>query len=482
MKRQLIYLILFGLLLNAGPLNAQHEQLLPARIQNGKFILTVNLSWDKQQQHEFARQYDFDTLLLRRVFEKDWKFVNDSSEWKTKLVGQDLVELASALGSEPEEPDSPSLAEIILSEIFSKGAFVAKPEKARFGTNKMRSSRAFSYAKNEACFFLPGYKNAKRIMLSGTFNNWSTLQNPMQQTDSGWRLCLPLIPGKYSYKYIVDGRWMTDPNNDLREDNDQGTENSIVFCYNHRFFLKAYPNAKKVFVAGSFNDWDGNQLQMKKTDGGWALRLYLQEGTHAYKFIVDGNWVTDPSNPDVRPDGNGNLNTFIGIGDTVLFILDDHAEAREVYLTGSFNAWKERELGMKKNGKQWELKYVLGAGNYQYKYIVDGKWTIDPKNPYTVGTNDYVNSFLAFKPNQVFHLNGHAAAKEVIVTGSFNGWRTDGYRMKKTTTGWIFPVFLDPGRYTYKFRVEGEWITDPDNKLYEENEYGTGNSVIWIEP
>ncbi len=482
MKRQLIFLFVCGLLLAAGTLMGQQDQIPPARIENGKFILTVDLSWNKLQQLEFARQYDFDTLILHHVFEKDWKFVNDSSEWKTKLVGPGLVELASTLGSEPKEPDSPSLAEIILSEIFTKGAFVSKPEQARFGTNKIRSSRAFVYENGKACFFLPGYKNAKKVMLSGTFNNWSTLQNNMQQTDSGWRLCLPLTPGKYSYKYIVDGRWMTDPNNDLREDNDQGTENSVVFCYNQRFFLEGYPNARKVFVAGSFNDWDGNGLQMKKTVGGWALRMYLQEGTHAYKFIVDGNWMTDPANPDVRPDGNGNMNTFIGIGDTVLFILDGHTDAKEVYLTGSFNAWKERELSMKKNNMHWELNYVLGPGNYQYKFIVDGQWTIDSKNPYTVGNNDYINSFLAFKPNQVFHLNGYSDAKEVIVTGSFNAWRTDGYRMKKTASGWIFPIYLDPGRYTYKFLVDGQWITDPDNQLYEENEYGTGNSVIWIEP
>jgi len=47
---------------------------------------------------------------------------------------------------------------------------------------------------------------------------------------------------------------------------------------------------------------------------------------------------------------------------------------------------------------------------------------------------------------------------------------------------WIMPVSLKPGKYTYKFIVDGKWITDPDNKLYEENEYGTGNSVLWIDP
>jgi hypothetical protein len=28
--------------------------------------------------------------------------------------------------------------------------------------------------------------------------------------------------------------------------------------------------------------------------------------------------------------------------------------------------------------------------------------------------------------------------------------------------------------------VDKEWKLDPGNELWEENEYGTGNSVLWI--
>jgi hypothetical protein len=46
---------------------------------------------------------------------------------------------------------------------------------------------------------------------------------------------------------------------------------------------------------------------------------------------------------------------------------------------------------------------------------------------------------------------------------------------------WIFPMYLKPGKYTYKFIVDGRWILDPANRLYEENRYGTGNSVFWMD-
>jgi hypothetical protein len=44
------------------------------------------------------------------------------------------------------------------------------------------------------------------------------------------------------------------------------------------------------------------------------------------------------------------------------------------------------------------------------------------------------------------------------------------------------PVTLKPGKYTCKFIVDNKWINDPSNDIWEENEYGTGNSVLWIEP
>lgn len=57
------------------------------------------------------------------------------------------------------------------------------------------------------------------------------------------------------------------------------------------------------------------------------------------------------------------------------------AAAEEVYLVGDFNGWDEKKHPMKKdkNGK-WKKDIVIPPGMYEYKYIVDGKWQIDPAN------------------------------------------------------------------------------------------------------
>jgi 1,4-alpha-glucan branching enzyme len=214
----------------------------------------------------------------------------------------------------------------------------------------------------------------------------------------------------------------------------------------------------------------------------WILPLYLRGGTHAYKFIVDDKWITDPDSKITRSDGMGHFNSFMGIGDTLLFKLKGYPNAKKIAIAGNFNAWNTGELFMEKTVSGWDLPYVLAPGNYEYKFLVDGQWITDPGNPYTTGSGEYTNSFLAVKPNYTFRLEQHADASNVLLTGSFNGWSPEGYRMTEQEGVWMFPLYLKPGKYTYKYIVDKKWILDPSNELWEDNEYGTGNSVLWIEP
>jgi 1,4-alpha-glucan branching enzyme len=237
-----------------------------------------------------------------------------------------------------------------------------------------------------------------------------------------------------------------------------------------------------VLVTGSFNQWNEEELRMIRFRGKWVLYLYLREGTHAYKFIVDKEWITDPANKMTRPDGTGHMNSFLGMGDTLFFYLNKYPNANKVVLSGNFNAWNTGELFMEKTSDGWQLPYVLAQGNYEYKFIVDGKWITDPGNPFTIGDGDFMNSFLPVKPNHTFRLEKHSDASKVFLAGSFNDWNTNGYRMKERDGTWIFPLYLKPGKYTYKFIVDDKWILDPSNNLWEENEYGTNNSVLWINP
>jgi 5'-AMP-activated protein kinase regulatory beta subunit len=67
----------------------------------------------------------------------------------------------------------------------------------------------------------------------------------------------------------------------------------------------------KVFIAGSFNDWDptAKQLVDKKGDGLFVATFNLEPGAHQYKFVIDGIWCADPECTDWVHNDHGTLNS-----------------------------------------------------------------------------------------------------------------------------------------------------------------------------
>ncbi|HYP01698.1 MAG TPA: hypothetical protein VER76_16015 [Pyrinomonadaceae bacterium] len=80
---------------------------------------------------------------------------------------------------------------------------------------------------------------------------------------------------------------------------------------NTTFKLKGYADARVVVLAGSFNNWNESQLLFAREGDEWVCRVDLTPNRYAYKFIVDGNWLLDPMNPDTEEDEYGNLNSVL---------------------------------------------------------------------------------------------------------------------------------------------------------------------------
>ena len=61
--------------------------------------------------------------------------------------------------------------------------------------------------------------------------------------------------------------------------------------------------ANQVFLAGEFNGWSPNAQPMSKGDDGiWTVTLELDPGDYQYKYVADGNWITDPHSVDTADD------------------------------------------------------------------------------------------------------------------------------------------------------------------------------------
>lgn len=79
--------------------------------------------------------------------------------------------------------------------------------------------------------------------------------------------------------------------------------------------LFGYEN-RKVQLAGDFNDWTPDQGVITCiVDGVVEKTVMLMPGTYQYRYIVDGIWQEDPSNPDVAPNPTGGFNSIMQVGE-----------------------------------------------------------------------------------------------------------------------------------------------------------------------
>jgi len=68
------------------------------------------------------------------------------------------------------------------------------------------------------------------------------------------------------------------------------------------------------------------------------------------------------------------------VGNTT-FTLKGYPTARVVTVAGSFNGWDSRHLLCGNQGGTWICRIDLPAGKYNYQFVVDDKWIVDPDNP-----------------------------------------------------------------------------------------------------
>ena len=76
--------------------------------------------------------------------------------------------------------------------------------------------------------FAAKFDGASKVLIAGDFNNWSPMSTPMNAEGGRWNTQLPLHPGRYRYRFVVDGRWTTDANNPSVETNQFGELNNVV--------------------------------------------------------------------------------------------------------------------------------------------------------------------------------------------------------------------------------------------------------------
>jgi hypothetical protein len=77
-------------------------------------------------------------------------------------------------------------------------------------------------------FKLAGHTDAEAVAIYGSFNNWIQTKNYCAKEVDGWVCRIDLAPGKHTYRFLVDGVALNDPNNSATEDDGQGHIDSVI--------------------------------------------------------------------------------------------------------------------------------------------------------------------------------------------------------------------------------------------------------------
>lgn len=99
-------------------------------------------------------------------------------------------------------------------------------------TQKLKSPKPKTQGKNtQTCkiqfaFFAP---LSLTVQVAGTFNDWDPKRGSMKKDANGnWSGAFELKPGRYEYRFVVDGNWENDQNNNEIIPNALGTFNNVI--------------------------------------------------------------------------------------------------------------------------------------------------------------------------------------------------------------------------------------------------------------
>jgi len=140
-----------------------------------------------------------------------------------------------------------------------------------------------------------------------------------------------------------EGRWATRP---------EQVKEGILFSYYS-------PGAGEVLLSGDFNGWKHGTLRLTKgQDNVWRIILQLApKRSYDYKYIVDGNWITDPNNPDLNPDIAGGANSIVYIGEKGDLLGPDDPERHNFTLEG--RGIERAVFSSERYKRDFDLFYVL---------------------------------------------------------------------------------------------------------------------------
>ena len=260
---------------------------------------------------------------------------------------------------------------------------------------------------------LPG-----EVKLAGDFevSPWSagiTMEGPTSGGEYVARL--ELSPGAYQYKFVVDGTWIVDAENEFQEADGEGNANSVLrhqcpvssecvlnadcadalVCRNYECVACAcsegfdcHPDTKQCVEGGFCSaNTDCNDGEVCR-DERCAACLINEECDGELVCLSSGCGqpeCADASECLIDSESCSNFECVsLRCGEENFFLADDGNQYQSVSVAGDFTEWMDAPLPMTRlpDGRWW-VRTTLSDGAYGYKFIVtenstEERWISDP--------------------------------------------------------------------------------------------------------
>jgi glycosidase len=125
------------------------------------------------------------------------------------------------------------------------------------------------FRSNRYLFTYKASPDDKQINLFGQFNSWDRKNLPMKDLngDGIYEIEIPLDPGRYEYKFYVDGKELIDPQNPVKVPNGLGDFNSVR--------VVEESESEKIFL---------HVLGYKKKENYYLLKFYFEHNDKSFKL------------------------------------------------------------------------------------------------------------------------------------------------------------------------------------------------------
>ena len=311
--------------------------------------------------------------------------------------------------------------------------------------------------------------NFDTVFISGTFNGWSGLANPLVNSGNGiWVTTLSLPENMHEFKFTVDD-WTYEEEFDsgdfgtvtnegqtnrfisinkdqtvsyLWNETNNSEEEEEIIKYDIVFNVDMSEYEQEFntpYVSGTFNGWSGEEHPMTDFGNGiWSTTISLADGEYKYKFTID-NWLAqedlNSGEVCVLTDGGFTTRGFIVSGEdktlsTPLFNscygsgenengpyeitfkvnMNDYSNPYEtVYVSAVFNGWSGVENPMTNLGNGiWSVTLLLPESTKEFKFTHDdwaGQENFSPGDLGTVTNGGFTNRYISINTNKIVSYN-----------------------------------------------------------------------------